>query len=125
MHKLYAIQNAFHHPFLFVFLCNCAVEELERQHTIKLRLGYQPEAAPPDLANVKSRINNKHTKNAGKKPTKGALTELIKLLFTVSGPSISKGGFKSEGRGGFCQLPKMSTEKTYRMSHRYWANFST
>ena len=81
MHKLYAIQNAFHHPFLFVFLCNCAVEELERQHTIKLRLGYQPEAAPPDLANVKSRINNKHTttnpkrQNAGKKPTKGAHTE--------------------------------------------------
>lgn len=52
------------------------IEELERQHTIKLRLGYQPEAAPPDLANVKSRINNKHTttnpkrQNAGKKPTK-------------------------------------------------------
>ena len=26
---------------------------------------------------------------------------------------FTKGGFKSEGRGGFSQLPKMSAEKTY------------
>ena len=26
--------------------------------------------------------------------------------------NLAKGGFKSEGRVGFCQLPKMSTEKT-------------
>ena len=25
---------------------------------------------------------------------------------------LAKGGFKSEGRGGFSQLPKMSAEKT-------------
>ena len=52
------------------------VEELERQHHIRLRLGYQPEAAPPDLAHVKSRINNKHPNGrkyyANKKSTKGA-----------------------------------------------------
>ena len=53
-----------------------AVEELEREHQIRLRLGYQPEAAPPDLANVKSRINNKHIASrkyyGSKKSTKGA-----------------------------------------------------
>ena len=26
---------------------------------------------------------------------------------------MGKGDFKSEGRGGFSQLPKMSAEKTY------------
>ena len=50
-----------------------SVEELERQHQIRLRLGYQPEAAPPDLANVKSRINNKHISSRKyQKSTKGA-----------------------------------------------------
>ena len=40
-------------------------------------------------------------------------------LLTGPGPSdttttiVTKGGFKSEGRGGFSQLPKMSAEKTY------------
>ena len=28
-------------------------------------------------------------------------------------PVVGKGGFKSEGRGEFSQLPKMSAEKTY------------
>ena len=30
----------------------------------------------------------------------------------VKGKFVTKGGFKSEGRGGFSQLPKMSAEKT-------------
>ena len=34
-------------------------------------------------------------------------------IMRVSGiEAKSKGGFKSEGRGGFSQLPKMSAEKT-------------
>ena len=47
------------------------VEELEADYQTRLRLGYMPEAAPPDLGNVKSRINNRHDKKYAKKPTKG------------------------------------------------------
>ena len=35
--------------------------------------------------------------------------EYLKLMITIQ----SKGGFMSEGRGGFSQLPKMSAEKTF------------
>ena len=35
----------------------------------------------------------------------------IDEIFTVD-LTLCKGGFKSEGRGGFSQLPKMSAEKT-------------
>ena len=38
---------------------------------------------------------------------KGHLNEQVLLLYLAK----SKGGFKSEGRGGFSQLPKMSAEK--------------
>ena len=37
--------------------------------------------------------------------------QMVERLFLVF--HHSKGGFKSEGRGGFSQLPKMSAEKIY------------
>lgn len=43
------------------------VEELEKEHYTRIRLGYRPEAPPPDLANVKSRISNKLDKKHAKK----------------------------------------------------------
>ena len=42
-------------------------EALEQEHYTRIHLGYRPEAAPPNFANVKSRINNKHDKKFLKK----------------------------------------------------------
>ena len=42
-------------------------EALEQEHYTRIHLGYRPEAPPPNFANVKSRINNKHDKKFLKK----------------------------------------------------------
>ena len=43
------------------------VEALEQEHYTRNHLGYRPEAPPPNFADVKSRINNKHDKKFAKK----------------------------------------------------------
>ena len=63
----FAFLASFTYKKSFIFV----VEELERDYKTKQRLGFRPEAPPPDFSNVKSRINNKHEKKYAKKPTKG------------------------------------------------------